>query len=234
MDYQKKYAEYKMKYFELKHQHEYHQHEYREQDNYQLGGNPNKNKLLIQVKGIPGSGKSYICSLLPKNIKCLDTDDFITSAYDELVKTKKKVSWNSITKLAYMNLCETIKKYEYVCVVGILLNMYKANKKYFIKLIDNQLDEIYKRTILREINKYKQVTTPNVLNKIKSLKTNEISNFLSFKYHINAIEPVYMTFDVYKRMYKDALAFEQKNKLDIKTQKEIVEDIKKLVALCEK
>ena len=227
MNYQNEYEKYKMKYLESK--------------NCQLGGTMkkndkndknnknNKNKLLIQIKGIPGSGKSYICSQLPKNIKCLDTDDFVTSAYDELIKKKKKITFAEVTKVAYANISEIVKKHEYVCVVGILLNMFNAHKKYFIKLPENQLEEIYKRTVLREINKYKLITTPSVLNKIKSLKSNEISNFLSLKYHINAIEPVYMTFDEYKFMYKNALAFEQKNKVDIKTQKEIVEDIKKLI-----
>ena len=39
--------------------------------------------VVILIKGITGSGKTYISSQLPKCIKCIDTDDLYYNEYDK-------------------------------------------------------------------------------------------------------------------------------------------------------
>lgn len=45
------------------------------------------------------------------------------------------------------------------------------------------------------------------------------------------MDPVKTSFDEYEQMYEHAFSAEQKYGFDIKTQKEIVEDIKKLLEI---
>lgn len=195
----------------------------------QLQNNKTKKQNLeskvIVIKGIPGSGKSYICKLLPKHISCLDTDDFVTLAYDQLIKQKIKFNDNDVFNLA-IKLCKNeISKHKLVVLCGMLFNIPNVNSKYFIKMDDKQLEISYKRVILREIEKYKHISRPSIVNHIKTLSGNEISYYLSFKHHLNAIEPSETTFDNYKKMYYNALNFEKKNGFLIMTQQEIVNDI---------
>jgi len=211
MNYTSEYLKYKNKYSQSKNQ--------------QFGGN--NPEMLIQIKGIPGSGKSYICSQLPETIKCFDTDDFITKAYDKLFD--KNVTEQEIRELAIDELNKSIGKHKYVCVVGILFNVEKPTKKYFIELSDDQLESAYRRTILREIEKYKEITRQTITDNIKSLDVNKISDLLKYKYHINAINPSQTSFSEYKKIYNDASNFEKHNGFIIMSQTDIINDIKSMI-----
>lgn len=47
--------------------------------------------MKIHIKGIPRSGKTYICNNI--TVECYDTDDYITKAYD-LLRTSKYTDSN--------------------------------------------------------------------------------------------------------------------------------------------
>jgi hypothetical protein len=178
----------------------------------------------IQIKGIPGSGKSYTCTQLPDIIKCFDTDDYITKAYDLLVKKGKKIE--NVNKLAQELLEKDMSKHDKVVVVGILFDIKDPTHKYFIKMSNDDLEKAYKRTVLREIVKYSNITTKEVLDHIKKLDNDEISKYLRYKHHINAMEPVEETYEIYKKSYKNASKYEKKNGLKLISQIDIIDEIK--------
>jgi len=57
-------------------------------------------RQLFHVKGIPGSGKTYLLKKLPKGVAYFDTDDIFTEAYRRLLRQQKKVSDRSVRALA--------------------------------------------------------------------------------------------------------------------------------------
>ena len=185
-------------------------------------------QIRIQVQGVPGSGKSFICSQLPKRIKCFDTDDYITMAYDILSRRKVKITYDNVSNLARRLLVSDIKKHPVVVVVGITFEVPNSTKKYFIKMSNKELAVAYKRTIIREINKYKKITKPSVIKHISQLDNDKISQYLSDKYHINAMEPVGTTFAIYKKRYRGALKSEKQRGFIIKTQKAIIDELQKI------
>lgn len=179
--------------------------------------------IIICVTGISGSGKSYLCSLLPNYIKCFDTDDYITKAYDELIKKKKKINDKKIQSLAKKILKNEIKNVEYVVIVGITIKIDNCDHKFFIEMNNKELAKNYKQMIIREIKKYSNIIT--LIDKIKNMKENEISDMLKYKYHINALDPTEINFNEYKKIYKNALEFEKNNDTIIMSQINIYNNI---------
>lgn len=185
-------------------------------------------QVIIQIKGVPGSGKSYICSKIPRDIKCFDTDYYITKAYKILRKKKTKITINNVPNLARKLLLKDIKGYPIVVIVGITFEVSNLTKKYFIKMSKKELDDAYRRTVIREIKKYNEITKPSVIKLIEKMNNNEISEYLRNMYHINAMDPVETSFDIYKKRYKNALAIEKKRGFIIKNQRDIINDLNHL------
>lgn len=179
--------------------------------------------MIVHVRGISGSGKSYICSELQRcnAIKCVDTDDYLTHAYNELLINDD----DKIIEHATHLLNKDIEKHKILVVVGITLDVENADSCYFIRIPKMDLPDVYRRTIDREILKYKNLTKSKNLKQIEGLNYNDISYFLRYKFHINAINPVDTTFSEYKNMYENALSYEQKKGTIIKSQKQIINDI---------
>ena len=177
--------------------------------------------MLIRIFGTPGSGKTYICSKLSKNIKCIDTDDYITRAYDLSVKNNLKINQKKIGELGKKLITEEIKKYKSIVVTGNYFDI-KADYNFFIKIPNNKFKNIYDRVIKREINKYKIIKIPN------NLKGEDLMYLLRYKYHLNAVNVPYTSFDFYKEMYDYDFKNAEKNKDIILKQEQIISYINKL------
>jgi broad-specificity NMP kinase len=128
---------------------------------------------IINITGIQGSGKSYICHKL-KHIPCIDTDKVVYNTFTKLLKNNKKFkkyltlpdknvaenipdkASNILFKQAKKDLIEQIKRINkpLVIVVGITIDI-KSHLKFFIKLNDKELERTYKRVMMREIDKIK-------------------------------------------------------------------------------
>lgn len=199
---------------------------------------------IINITGIQGSGKSYICSKL-KDIPCIDTDKVLYNAFTKLLKNSKKFQkYLTIpNKKTYDNASEEANKlvgiqakkdlhYEIkkikkplVIVVGITIDV-KSDLKFFIKLENKELERTYRRVMMREADKIK-----DNYNNIKKIINNEpiyhISEILSYKYEISALSLV-TPFSGYKKLYQGIEKFEKKQGSLVKTQSQIIEHIEKL------
>ena len=105
-------------------------------------------KIVIHVAGIQGSGKSFLCNSLNKNILCVDTDDINIEAnkinpFQTDKELKKKVN---IIVNKYIN----NTKYKIIVFVGMTAEI-KTKNKYFIKITD--FVKTYKRVAMRELEK---------------------------------------------------------------------------------
>jgi len=105
-------------------------------------------KIVIHVAGIQGSGKSWICNKLNKNILCIDTDDINIEANKiNPYQTEKELKKNiNIIVNKYIN----NTKYKVIVFVGMTAEI-KTKNKYFIKITD--FVKTYKRVSMRELEK---------------------------------------------------------------------------------
>lgn len=197
--------------------------------------------MIISVRGIQGSGKSYLCKRLYKSkIKCFDTDDYVSLAYEQLRKKKSFLTalrtphvsqFNMIPDKAANQVFSLAKKLlefdlkscrKPICVVvGITIKVDNPDKIFFIRMSDQVLKTAYKRTLSRELAKLR---SKRLQSDIKKLSAAEIGACLVFKYHVNALE-IGTPLAGYKQMYKSALQFECKQKAIIMTQAGIIRSI---------
>ena len=44
---------------------------------------------IVSIRGVQGSGKSFICSQMKNNtnVECIDTDDVLSEAYDAMISS---------------------------------------------------------------------------------------------------------------------------------------------------
>jgi hypothetical protein len=173
--------------------------------------------MRVQVKGIPGSGKSYICSQLDSRWKCFDTDDLITAAYDQITRGGKKPTSASVRATARKMFIEQSAGFDRVLLVGILFDMPRADQRFFIKMTREELSAAHTRVIAREVEKWKHV----IADKIPTGDGDSVAYCLAMRYHINAFNPVRTLAD-YSAEYKQALEFERDNGLVVKSQKDII------------
>jgi hypothetical protein len=180
------------------------------------------NRIVISVRRVPGSGKSFICSKVSKYIACLDTDDYFTKAFN-LIKSDKNLSYKKIEKYAYKLLYEDISKYKIVVVVGITL-LVNSTYTYYIKLTPKELEESYKRTLIRELNKYKTQTTSEVINNIKKFDVKTMDIYLNITFNI-AVVPTHSSFMSYKKDYNRGITISKLNNVTIMPQEKIIDEI---------
>ena len=167
--------------------------------------------MIILVKGITGSGKTYIASQL-KNIKCIDTDDLYYAEYD-----KKPGPLPQVHKRVVKILQNEIKKNKFIVITGVNMDEIKYDFTYFIKLTN--IPQSYKRVITRELLKYKNMSIPN----ISKMDPNNINLYLRMKYKAG-IDPLGLTFNEYKEKYEQKLKKQDPSTI-IKTQDDIIKDI---------
>jgi len=185
--------------------------------------------MIIQIIGIAGSGKSYICNKL-NNVICIDTDDYFTKAYNILAADiNKKITDKKITSLAN-KLFETDIKNAHnktVVITGITLKSKKLDRLYFIKMDKIEIELAYRRVIKRELSKYIQLTDREVIDNIETMNPNKIQLYLYYTY-IMGIDPITMTFDKYKKKYNNSLKKHKNDGSIIMSQIDIINDINKI------
>jgi hypothetical protein len=196
--------------------------------------NSNKKGLVIEVGGIQGAGKSYLCKKLNKlkNVVCIDMDDILQKAYHK-VKDKRSFVYAHRRGKREIDLINEkhkirdslIKKYRNKILVfsGTTLHIHKPDIRLFMKITD--LDKAYRRTMKREVSKF--CDNKKLINMI--LKNEEdphlIEPSIAFRimYAIGLI-----TFRDYKELYKRQLKIAKKLRYHIMTQDEIHRFIKHL------
>lgn len=199
---------------------------------------------VVNVVGIPGSGKSYICRKL-NHIKCIDTDRVLDDTYNELIKTNAKFR-KTLTiankkdpemlpdALAKILFSEAKKRLQnklnnltekFVIVVGITVKC-KANDIFFIAIKEAELAKIYRRVMQREADKISK-NYSKVCKIIKNAPIDQVATKLHFNLEIGAMD-ICTTFAGYKQIYKEAIQGEKKRKAHILPQGDIIKKIQAL------
>ncbi len=196
--------------------------------------------IIIHVDGIPGSGKTYICSkiTLPNSI-CVDNDDIVLYAknyIDSLLGTSQKMpsTFNSVNKIIKKKVDEIIadnisKGIKIIIFVGVRFMvdtaLNNANYKYFIRL--NDLGTTFRRVFTREtekiINKGDEIKKIINNSKIEEIKLDDMVHRIT-----NLALPYPPEFLEYKKHYKRALGICKKNNYKIMTQEQIINEINQL------
>lgn len=197
-------------------------------------------RFYVHVRGVPGSGKTWLCKNLniSTKIRCYDTDDLLEEEFNRLYATSKKFreqieaphtqtpAWYvTVAKNALKKLERTIKKAKEnktsVVVVGITLgyDIKGIDKSYFMKMSHLALEKAYRRLLRREVAKITdQIGTIN--NIIETERIRSVAPLL-----VNTINPavdVTMSFEWYEQMYKDAIKFEKERGTTMLSQPEIL------------
>lgn len=191
-------------------------------------------KQIIHVRGIPGSGKTYICKML-KNVICVDMDDYMKQAYINLKTQKKQINQKNFSKEVEKLFELLFEKNGIIIIVGITIRLSPALEKkidhrFVITMTNSELETAYKRLVMREIQKYKKLLEPAIQKKLEQLDSQELWESLNYEYAINAINIGEMNLAAYKKMYKEELQYDKEDGYYVGSQARIVAAIKKIIS----
>lgn len=200
--------------------------------------NMKTNKIAVfSIRGLSGSGKTYICQRL--GIVCYDTDDLVSevwqtllddpaSAYKQLVRRNSEEAEAMFTERKKQRVRDLIQKArdrgEDIAFAGITIDV-PADKEFFIEMPPEDLEVAYRRVILREIQKVLDHAEA-AKRIVKHRDIDFVSDDLAYRFHIEAIN-ITTSFDEYQDMYKNALAYELGRKTRVLTQEKIIEQLSK-------
>lgn len=184
--------------------------------------------LVYHVAGIAGSGKTYICQELKRRGfqgLCIDLDDVVADAYRQLMSEQR--DWNDLVLLQRAQeiiqtaIDEAKERHVSTLVfVGITLPVPQADSVFFIELNSEQLQDAYRRVIVREIDKV--VDNADSLRQIaKTAPLERVGPDLSFLFSVNAV-PLNQSFEAYESMYQTALGFEISKGVTVLSQRNII------------
>ena len=110
---------------------------------------------IVHVEGVPGSGKTFLCSMLRIRARCVDTDDLWADA-DRIADDRKRAGQRAPNKRALVDrmirdLVRDRDKDRPLVFVGMHAPP-RATHKFFIRLDDHPA--AYRRLLLRELDKY--------------------------------------------------------------------------------
>ena len=164
--------------------------------------------MIIRVRGVPGSGKTYIARALREHgVKVIDTDDVITEAYDELAKSAKSkdlFTVDHVLELAERRILHKVYGSKgLTVVVGVTLHVPSSDETFFID-VSEKLHDVYERTVKRELKKYALMR-----DSVSRLPVNQVAPYLACKLHLNAFDPR-QDYRHYVALYEKALASERK------------------------
>ncbi len=180
--------------------------------------------VLISVRGIPGSGKTYLAGKL-RGVRCIDTDDVVTAAYGELARARTRFTVDDVLNRAQRNLDAMCRKLGpgVTVVVGVTLRVASADSTLFITMSPRAVRAAYERTVRREVAKYASVSERAVNN----MSVDRVAPYLACKLHVHAFDPR-SEFDEYARMYASAFEFERNNGAMMMSQQEIISYLRRL------
>ena len=174
------------------------------------------NKIIIHIVGIPGSGKSYICSKI-KNVLCVDTDDIWYEAIGLMKNFKSDKAHSDIIK-------QLVKQYidnnNIIVFVGSTVKIPNPTYKFFIKITD--FDKTYKRFVIRELDKIY-----SNYNEIKKyvISTDPYDTYVQTKFRLTTSFP--LTYNEYIMTYNKLLDETHKDNYILKTQEQIMKILSK-------
>ena len=127
-----------------------------------------KDKLVVVVRGIPGTGKTWLCekiSEFPKDqAQCFDTDMYITRAYEESPAPMEDVRRAAKDMIISDTTASTSRL---VIIVGNTLwtNLHSDpdTEKIYIRPSAEEFREIYSRTLRWQVNLWKTARIPDDL-----------------------------------------------------------------------
>ncbi len=182
-------------------------------------------KRLVSVRGIPGSGKTYIAKKLGDTVRCIDTDDLVSEAYADLARSRTPFTVDDVLERAQSDLDVVCRELGpgVTVVVGVTLNVATADSVLFVSMSPRSLRAAYERTIRREVSKYAAINE----RAVRRLSADRIAPYLACKLHVNAFDPR-REFAEYAEMYEKALAFERSNGASPMTQREIISYVRRL------
>ena len=192
--------------------------------------------IIIHIDGIPGAGKSYICTKInsPKSV-CIDNDDIVLDAKNYVDSSNMPRTFKSLHKVIKQKINELIEKHvndgkRIIIFVGVRFlvdtALNDANYRYFIKLSD--LGATFRRVFMRETEKIE-----SNLGDIKKLisdpkiEVDELDGMVHRK--TNLALPYPPEFSQYKKHYKRGLGIAKKNNYKIASQDEIIARIQKII-----
>ena len=180
--------------------------------------------VLISVRGIPGSGKTYLAKKL-RGVRCIDTDDVISAAYGELARAQRSFSVDDVLDLAQRNLDATCRKLGpgVTVVVGVTLRVASADSTLFIKMSPRAMRAAYERTLRREVAKYASVSE----RLVGRMRVDQVAPYLACMLHVNAFDPR-REYAEYAKMYASAFEFERDDGARMMSQREIVSYVRRL------
>ena len=181
--------------------------------------------MLVSVRGIPGSGKTYIAKKLGDKVRCMDTDDLVSAAYTDLARSRTPFTVDDVLERAQRDLDVVCRELGpgVTVVVGATLNVATADSVLFVSMSPRSLRAAYERTIRREVSKYAAINE----RAVGRLSADRIAPYLACKLHVNAFDPR-REFAEYAEMYEKALAFERSNGASPMTQGEIISYVRRL------
>lgn len=190
--------------------------------------------MIIYVGGIPGSGKTYICSQLKniKNVVCIDLDDVVNDSYRTSRDSdhfKKQIhadafphTWDKNATMLKEKIIQANKD-KVLVLVGIDKTI-DYDKAFFVKIDD--LDHTYRRYTKRELNKV--IDNQKMVRDIIEDTKDPYFIYYDISAAINTAT-LFVPYSVYIDSYNNGLEQAKKNDHVILTQKEIIDEIKKLI-----
>ena len=180
--------------------------------------------MIIHIDGVQGSGKSYLCSQL--KMKCIDTDDIATQAYNTIEKsqkTKQKIprTMYQIKKISN-KIIQSLCRSGDIVFVGMTATIPNPDIKYFIKITD--FKTVFKRLVSRELDKIikNQTKIKKAINNMENPKMDLI------KREGNLSVPFPPNYNDFISDYKERSKVAKKNGYELKTQEQIIQQINNL------
>ena len=199
--------------------------------------NTNQKPIIIHIDGIPGAGKSYICTKInsPKSV-CIDNDDIVLDAKNYVDSSNMPRTFNSVNKVIKQKVNELIEKHikdgkRIIIFVGVRFlvdtALNDADYKYFIKLSD--LGATFRRVFMRETEKIEgNLSDIKKLINDPKIEADELDDMVQRK--TNLALPYPPEFSQYKKHYKRGLDIAKKNNYKIATQDKIITRIQKIIS----
>jgi cytidylate kinase len=182
---------------------------------------------VVIIKGIPGSGKTWICREIQKmtGVVCFDVDDIYTLAYEQLVAKKQSATHvacaDETSRMLELGISRARSDTATRLVVissGITIPFNIPGEKLFVGLSAKSAKVAHARVLRRQLDRWHQSKPPS------NLEGDDLANWVR-AHHLVAMIPS-ITLERYRQLYSEEAAKEQNNGYKILSQSKIVEYIR--------
>ncbi len=161
--------------------------------------------IIVQVRGIPGSGKSYLRHLVTApEVAWFEADEYISRACES---QRRFVSWDDLQVHAQMMLdCDiAISAARVIVCTGITLAPREdAAHSFFVKMTKAELGPAYRRLMLREAMKFIEAQR-GIAEHIRTAPLKDLDVGLHARWHLHAW---WGSWQQYQKEYEGALQSE--------------------------